>query len=222
MAGIGIFEATYKGDVYVVDAITNNPGAAGGALTTRKGELLGLIGKELRNELTNTWINYAIPINARITVTQADGKRRPSAFSTSWRRKRNTSRIDAPARKNEGRASTRAFSSWPIRWNERLPTSRTWCPVRPADKAKLQPDDLIVYVDGLPVGDIRTFQEVLAVIIPTRPIKLEIRCERKLQTVTLKLEKPKTKKKWIQNRACSASEGGPMHLAALRALFGKS
>src|SRR5205807_8857615 len=47
---IGIFEATYRGDVYVLDAITNNPGAAGGALTTRKGELLGLIGKELRNE----------------------------------------------------------------------------------------------------------------------------------------------------------------------------
>src|SRR4051794_21050162 len=50
---IGIFEAPFTGNVYVVDAITNNPGAAGGALTTRKGQLLGLIGKELRNELTN-------------------------------------------------------------------------------------------------------------------------------------------------------------------------
>src|SRR5947209_4633983 len=28
---IGVFEATYHGDVYVVDAITNNPGAGGGA-----------------------------------------------------------------------------------------------------------------------------------------------------------------------------------------------
>src|SRR5581483_5024747 len=53
---IGIFEAAYKGDVYVIDAITNNPGAAGGALTTRKGELLGILGKELRNEQTNTWL----------------------------------------------------------------------------------------------------------------------------------------------------------------------
>ena len=46
----GIFEAPYQGDVYVLDAITNNPGAAGGASTTRKGELLGIIGKELQNE----------------------------------------------------------------------------------------------------------------------------------------------------------------------------
>src|SRR5262249_49184590 len=63
---IGIFDAPYTGQVYVVDAITNNPGAGGGVITTRKGELLGLIGKELRNELTNTWINYAVPIGAKI------------------------------------------------------------------------------------------------------------------------------------------------------------
>src|SRR5262249_25104550 len=36
----GIYEAPYIGDVYVLDAITNNPGAAGGAVTTRNGELL--------------------------------------------------------------------------------------------------------------------------------------------------------------------------------------
>ena len=41
----GIFEFPYTGEVYIVDAITNNPGAAGGALLTRKGELLGIVGK---------------------------------------------------------------------------------------------------------------------------------------------------------------------------------
>src|SRR5437763_1438848 len=69
---IGIHNAAYSGNVYVVDAITNNPGAAGGALTTRKGDLLGIIGKELRNELTNTWINYAVPINAKVTIRLPD------------------------------------------------------------------------------------------------------------------------------------------------------
>src|SRR5206468_4499670 len=68
----GIFQAPFSGEVYVIDAITNNPGAAGGIITTRKGELLGLIGKELRNELTNTWINYAIPIGAKAKVRLAD------------------------------------------------------------------------------------------------------------------------------------------------------
>src|SRR5262249_4468543 len=60
----GIYEAPYTGDVYVLDAITNNPGAAGGAVTTRTGVLLGIIGKELRNTLSDTWINYAVPVQS--------------------------------------------------------------------------------------------------------------------------------------------------------------
>ena len=76
----GVFEFPYTGDVYVVDAITNNPGAAGGALSTRKGELLGIIGREIKNTLSETWMNYAIPVNAkaevrlRETVKDKDGK----------------------------------------------------------------------------------------------------------------------------------------------------
>ena len=64
----GIFEFPYTGDVYVVDAITNNPGAAGGALIDRKGELLGIIGSEIKNSLTDTWMNYAIPVTAKVDI----------------------------------------------------------------------------------------------------------------------------------------------------------
>ncbi len=58
----GAFETPYDGPVHVLDAMTNNPGAAGGVLTNRRGELLGMLGKELRNSLNNTWLNYSIPI----------------------------------------------------------------------------------------------------------------------------------------------------------------
>ena len=58
----GAFESTYQGDVYILDAVTNNPGAAGGAITDRKGRLIGLIGKELRDAQTNSWLNFSIPI----------------------------------------------------------------------------------------------------------------------------------------------------------------
>lgn len=53
----------YQGPIYVVDAMTNNPGAAGGALTDWNGNLIGLIGKELRDPQSNFWLNYAIPIS---------------------------------------------------------------------------------------------------------------------------------------------------------------
>ena len=58
----GAFDTPYHGPVYVLDVTTNNPGAAGGALVSRRGDLLGMLGKELRNAQNNTWLNYAIPI----------------------------------------------------------------------------------------------------------------------------------------------------------------
>ncbi len=60
----GTYESPYHGPAYILDAMTNNPGAAGGALTDRQGRLLGLLGKELRNTQNNTWLNYAIPASA--------------------------------------------------------------------------------------------------------------------------------------------------------------
>jgi len=58
----GAFETPYRGPIYVLDAKTNNPGSAGGALVNRKGELLAMLGKELRNSMNNTWLNYAVPV----------------------------------------------------------------------------------------------------------------------------------------------------------------
>ena len=59
----GAYEVPYDGPVYIIDAITNNPRAGGGLVTNVKGELLAMIGKELRNNESNTWINYAMPIS---------------------------------------------------------------------------------------------------------------------------------------------------------------
>jgi serine protease Do len=58
----GAYETPYRGPIYVLDVKTNNPGSAGGALVNRRGELLAMLGKELRNSMNNTWLNYAVPI----------------------------------------------------------------------------------------------------------------------------------------------------------------
>lgn len=59
----GSFESVYQGPVLIIDAMTNNPGAAGGALVAVDGSLLGMLGKELRDAGANTWLNYALPIS---------------------------------------------------------------------------------------------------------------------------------------------------------------
>ncbi|MCE9604188.1 MAG: S1C family serine protease [Planctomycetia bacterium] len=57
----GAFATPYDGPAYIVDAMTNNPGAAGGALVDYRGNLLGMLGKELRHTQSNIWLNFAIP-----------------------------------------------------------------------------------------------------------------------------------------------------------------
>jgi len=84
----GAFKTTYRGPVLILDAMTNNPGAAGGALTNRDGKLVGILGKELRNALTNTWLNYAIPmseLNQAIDDILA-GKTRPRSVDETAKR----------------------------------------------------------------------------------------------------------------------------------------
>ena len=46
--------------VLLMDAVTSNPGTAGGAVLDRYGSLVGMIGKESRSDITGNWINYAI------------------------------------------------------------------------------------------------------------------------------------------------------------------
>ncbi|MDR3199524.1 MAG: trypsin-like peptidase domain-containing protein [Planctomycetaceae bacterium] len=61
----GVFETPYQGAIFVVDITTNNPGSCGGALiSAENGNLLGILGKELRNKENNSWLNYAIPVSA--------------------------------------------------------------------------------------------------------------------------------------------------------------
>jgi serine protease Do len=189
---IGVFEATYRGNVYVIDAITNNPGAGGGAITTRKAELLGLIGRELRNELTNTWINYAIPLNAGIEVTNKDGKKVTATIMDVVRLGEKYKQL--PTIKKEKNLVYHGIVLVP-NVVERTPAYvEDVIPGSPADAAKLKPDDQVVYVDGLPVPDINTFNQILASYAPNSEVKLEIQRGDKLLTVPIKLAKPVAKK----------------------------
>jgi len=59
----GKIKSLYQGRVYVLDVMTNNPGASGGALVDLKGRLVGIIGKEIRDEQAGVWLNYALPMD---------------------------------------------------------------------------------------------------------------------------------------------------------------
>ena len=192
---LGIFEATYRGDVYVLDAITNNPGAGGGVITTRKGDLVGLIGRELRNELTNTWINYAVPFGAKIDVRMPDDKVLSVSVLDLVEKKKNYKPV--PKVKVEGGGGYTGIVLVPNVVERTPPYVEEVEGNSPAARAKLRPDDLIVYVNGLPVLDINTYHEIMARFRPDTEVKLEIQRGNKLSTVSIKVEKPKAPRKTV-------------------------
>ena len=58
----GTFTVDYDFPVYVVDGVTNNSGAGGGVIMSYDGALVAMIGKELQNAESHTWVNYALPM----------------------------------------------------------------------------------------------------------------------------------------------------------------
>jgi serine protease Do len=189
----GVFDAPYTGEVYFLDAITNNPGAAGGALTSRKGQLLGIVGKEMRNYLTATWVNYAIPIQAA-----TKGKRGKEEVTVSIKDMLDTVIVQKktytptnPREKNEGIIVHHGIVFVPDSLDRTPPYVDEVERGSPAAKGGLKPDDLIVYVDGIQVSSIKAFKELLLGYQPGAEMTLEVQRGTKLQSIRMVLEKKK-------------------------------
>ncbi len=176
----GAFESTYTGDVYVLDAMTNNPGAAGGALTDRQGRLVGLLGKELRNSLNNTWLNYAIPMEALA----------PSIDDIL------SGRVPRPRDKDaEDRKPMEAWSLELLGITlvpDVLPKTPPFVDrVRadsPAAKADLQVDDLILFVNDHIASSCKNLVEELSYIDRIDPVILTVQRGTRLLDVELTLD----------------------------------
>jgi S1-C subfamily serine protease len=161
----GAFETPYRGPVYVLDVTTNNPGAAGGALVTRQGELAGMLGKELRNALNNTWLNYAIPI-AELRSSVAD-----------IRAGRFVARRDAEAAKKPPRSLDLASLGIVLIPDVLERTPPYVDRVRsgsPAEKAGVRPDDLVLLLGDRLVQSCKALMSDLEYVDYEDPIKLTL------------------------------------------------
>lgn len=177
----GAFEVPYTGPVYIVDAITNNPGSGGGVLTTRDGTLLGMVGKELRNSQSNVWINYSIPISELKTAVQEiiSGKFTPKKSAED-------DVADPPRRYH------------PLDFGLVLVPDvlfRTPAFVDGiaggslASQAGIKPNDLIVFANDELVISIRSLRDVLGKLEAGDQLKLVLRRNNNLISVELKVPK---------------------------------
>jgi serine protease Do len=161
----GVYETPYRGSVYVLDVKTNNPGAAGGALVTRRGELLGLLGKELRNAQNFTFLNYAIPIGDLRESIEAikAGKMDP--------------RNESEAKKKPNRSLTLddlGLTLVPDVLDRTPPFVDQVRAGSPAEKAGIRPDDLVILLDDRLVQSCKFLRSDLEYVDYQDPIRLTL------------------------------------------------
>ncbi len=174
----GTFETPYHGTVYVLDAMTNNPGAAGGALTNQTGELLGMLGKELRSAQNNIWLNYAIPIaELRDSVQQIlDGKSRPESDEQEARPAEALGLV------------TLGLVMVPDVLERTPPYVDDVRRGSPAERAGLKPDDLVVFVGENLVHSCKGLRDELSRIERDAKVRLVVMRSQELVEVELQAE----------------------------------
>lgn len=170
----GVFETPFRGKVYVTDAITNNPGAAGGALTDHHGRLLGMLGKELKNASTSTWLNYTVPVHIM-----------REAIDDIKAGKIRSRRDDDLAARHPLKLEQLGLILVPNVVENTPPFVDGILPGSAAAAAGLQPDDLVLFIDQALVRNRNDVNGELAHIENTEQIKLTVMRGQEFKTFTL-------------------------------------
>lgn len=175
-------EYDYPGPVLVYDAITANPGAAGGPLLDATGRLVGLVGLIVESAATNTRVNHAIPGEDLIAFLEQSPARGAATTDTAPAR---NSASTAPT----ARASTSESEPYIGLTLAKLGYRQTWAFVgrvrrdSPADRAGIRPDDLIIAVDGRRVADAADYQKQIASLIPGQSVPFTLKRGTEIVTV---------------------------------------
>lgn len=172
----GAYQTPYSGPVYVLDAMTNNPGAPGGALTDRQGRLLGLLGKELRSTRTNTWLNFAIPIDELLASVDEirEGRILPRSSDED------IVRPEYPLTTDDlGLVLVPDILRRTPPFIDRVRTNSA------AERAGLKTDDLVLFVEGRIVQSCRAVVEELALIHRDDPVRITVLRDQNLVEIVL-------------------------------------
>ncbi|MCA9240538.1 MAG: PDZ domain-containing protein, partial [Planctomycetales bacterium] len=160
--------------VLLVDAVTSNPGAAGGIVTDYSGRPVGLIGGERRSVVTGGWLNYALPapqvaasisriVRGEKLAEQNHPATRPVDLLERW----GFTLVESIARR------TPPFVEY-------VKTDSS------ADAAGLRADDLVVMVEGMVSASTREVQRLLTSHSQAPEVALTV--ERDGALVELKLQ----------------------------------
>jgi S1-C subfamily serine protease len=174
----GTFKTPYRGKVLVLDLIANNPGAAGGAVVDIRGQLAGMLGKELRDSATGVWLNYAVPAAVlRKTIGDIIAGRKTTAIRDS---------NPALPRDKSHHVTTLGLVMIPDVLESTPAYIDAVLPDSPAGSAQLRPDDLVLLVNGKRVESQRALRAMLRTIDRRDDVQLTIQRDTEILPIVLR------------------------------------
>ena len=163
----GTQDVPYEGEALLVDAITSNPGAEGGALVTVDGRLAGMVGKIIESKSTNTRLNYAVPSD--LLHKFIAGKL-----------------IGPVARQKAGGGKAELGIRLFTLGGKRAPAyvDRV-VPGSPAAIAGFKKDDLVLTIDGEIVKNVRDCKKMFDALVPDEEVVILIKRKNDILRATL-------------------------------------
>lgn len=166
----GVQDVPYDGDVVLIDAITSNPGAPGGAVVAVDGRLVGMVGRIMESKATSTRLNFAVPVDLLTAFVQ---NKQPEVVPM----------VSVTPRSNvKSETGIRLFALGtkrdPAYVDRVLPNSA-------AAKAGLKADDLVVSIGGEVIHNLGEFKQLVSTLPPD--VEIDIVVKRKNDVLTLKI-----------------------------------
>lgn len=158
----------YEGDVLLLDMISSNPGAPGGAVVdVQSGQLIGMIGPNLESRSAGTRLNYAIPVMQLHSFVVGDNPT-PTKAATSNTKRANLGiqlfRLggkDSPAYVDRADAELSA-------------------------EVALKPDDVILSIGEERIRTVRQYDDVVAKLVPGQAVEVTVKRGQELIRVKIK------------------------------------
>jgi serine protease Do len=162
----GLIDFPYEADALLYDAITSNPGAAGGAVVTAEGALVGMIGRVIESNATGTRLNYAVPADLLAKFIRGE-EAAPAVVATPGTKADLGIRLFALGGRNSPAFIDRVL------------------PGTPAAAAGLKSDDLVVSLAGQVVRNAGDFRRVVESLPIGREVVVEVKRKNDLISVRL-------------------------------------
>ena len=138
----------FRGELFLIDAITSNPGAAGGAVLTTDGRLAGMVGKIINSSETNTRLNYAVPCNVLHAFVTGDTLAAKDAEALK----------SSVANKEIGELGIQVFKLGGRKSPAYVDRVKRGSP---AAEAGMKADDVIVSINGEKIASVKDFEDTV-------------------------------------------------------------